>query len=123
MADIVFTQKYLDLSIVEKYKSIIKKGERSICDLFKLHDSWTIFVIDGHHKYNAYRELKINPRALIISKIENSIIEPNQGIEIMKKLGLNDEKIINSFKHESEKKHYEDNFKNHYQNGLDEYFI
>lgn len=46
-------------------------------------------MIDGHHKLNAYRELKINPRDLIISKIENSIIEPNQGIEILKKLGLN----------------------------------
>ncbi len=122
LADILFTQKYFDLSVVEKYKSKIKKGERPICVLFKLQDSWTIFVIDGHHKLNAYKELKINPKALIISKIENRAVETNQGIEIMKKLGLNDEKFITTFKYESEKKYYERNFKNHYQNGLNKYF-
>ena len=122
LADVVFTQKNLDISLVAKYKSKIKKGERPICVLFKLQNSWTIFVIDGHHKLNAYRELKTNPKALLISKIENSIIETNQGIEILKKLGLNDEKFITTFKNEREKKYYEDNFKNYYQNGLNEYF-
>lgn len=122
LADIVLTQKYLDPSIVEQYKSNIQKGDRPICVLFKLKASWTIFVLDGHHKLHAYQALKINPKALIISKIEDSEVKTNYAVEIMKNLGLNDEKYITAFKHERDKKYYEYNFKNHYQNGLDIFF-
>lgn len=120
-ADIVLTQKYLGPSIVEQYKSNIQKGERPICVLFKLKASWTIFVIDGHHKLNAYQALKIKPKVLIISKIEGSEVETNYAIDIMKNLGLDDQGYIATFKDEREKKYYENRFKSYSPNGFDDF--
>lgn len=119
--DIIFTQNFIDLTIVEQYKVKILKGERPISVVLKLQDSWNIFVIDGHHKLKAYKELKINPKVVIISKIDSNIIEKAQGLKIMENLGLDDKNILNTFIREKEMRYYENAFHRYYRKGLDEF--
>jgi len=111
----------LNTSIVEKYKNNIQKGARPICVLLKLKDSWSIFVLDGHHKLTAYSQLKINPQVLVISKLDNHKIDSTTtGLNILKELGLSDKKIIDCFQNEVTNKIYEKFFINCYSKGLKE---
>lgn len=122
MAEITATQNYLNKDVVEEYKERINNGLRPIIILIKIKDSWVIYVIDGHHKFQAYRELKINPRALVISKLDKKEINQDEGIKIMKALGMEREDWIKIYKAEKETKAQEQNFYNHYSKGLKTYF-
>lgn len=122
MAEIIATQTYLDQNVVDDYKDKIKNGQRPIVILLKNKDSWVIFIIDGHHKLQAYKELKINPKALIISKLDNNEIGQDKAIETMKELGMNNAAWIEIYKKEKETRAQERRFYNDGAKGLEFYF-
>ena len=113
LVDIIETQTFIDRNIIEKYKSKIINGQEPIPILLTIQNSTSVFILDGHHKINAYRELKKNPKALIISKIGNKDFDLNEGVTIMKSMGLDDKKITMAYQREKENKHCETNSLNY----------
>lgn len=120
--EVVATQSYLDHKIVEQYKTEIQNGSRPIMVLFRHLDSWTIYLIDGHHKFKAYKELKVNPRALMITKLDHKEIKESEALEIMRQLGLEKDEWIDIFKQERKTKEYESNYHDLYSKGIQSYF-
>lgn len=110
--DIVATQFHLNPKKVKQYKSIISKGKRPIVLLLMLENSANKYVIDGHHKLRAYKDLKINPKVLAISKLDAKNIKYEEGIKIMNSLGLIDKDTKEKYKEEKEGGGYETNFYN-----------
>jgi hypothetical protein len=121
-AEVTATQKYLNEDVIGEYKERINNGLRPIIILIKIKDSWAIYVIDGHHKFQAYKESKVNPRALIISKLDNKEVDRKEGIKIMKELGMEQEDWIKTYEEEKETKAHKRNFYDHYSKGLETYF-
>jgi hypothetical protein len=61
-------KRLLNQERIKFYEAILKQGQRPIVITASVKDGWTEFVIDGHHKLQAYTELKIAPRVLQIVK-------------------------------------------------------
>jgi hypothetical protein len=120
--DVSATQSYIDIEIVKQYKEEITIGKRPIAVLIKIIDSWTIYIIDGHHKFKAYDELSINPRVLLISKMDSKKIKLTEGITTMNELGMDKEDWIEIYRKEKMTKIYEKEFLSHYSQGLKIYF-
>lgn len=108
--DVVATQFHLNSKKVKEYKSIISKGKRPIILLLMLENSANKYIIDGHHKFKAYKDLKINPKVLAISKLNTKNIKYEEGIKIMSSLGLRDKNIKERYKEEKEDGFYDNNF-------------
>ncbi|WP_375560667.1 hypothetical protein ACE193_23735 [Bernardetia sp. OM2101] len=112
--DIVATQFHLNQKKVKQYKSIISKGKKPIVLLLMLENSANKYIIDGHHKLKAYKDLKINPKVLVISKLDAKNIKYEEGMKIITSLGVSDKNIIERYKDEKESRFYENNFYNLY---------
>lgn len=54
----------LDAPTIRDYMAQIKSGKRPIALAVATEDSWCAYVIDGHHKLVAYRELNTQPTVL-----------------------------------------------------------
>ena len=98
MNEITATQTYSNKDTIDKYKGKIKSGLRPVPVLIKIKDSCATYIIDGHHKLAAYKETKVNPKALIISKLEYKNNTLPEAIKEMKSLGMTDEKWIEIYK-------------------------
>ncbi len=61
-------KRLLNQERIKFYEAILKQGQRPIVITAGVKDGWTEFVIDGHHKLQAYTSLKIAPRVLQIVK-------------------------------------------------------
>lgn len=121
-ADLIETQSYLNRQVVDTYKTAIACGVRPIVVLIKLEASWVIYILDGHHKLQAYQELKKDPEALIISKLDPKRLTVEQALGIMQKIGLTEVKFIETYQEERNTNQYQENFYNHYSKGLNTYF-
>ena len=122
MAEVAASQTFLDETIVSEYKEQIQKGERPIAVLIKIENSWVIYVIDGHHKFAAYNQLNVNPKVLLISKLDAKDIQLEEGISTLKKLGLKNEKWMKEYQNEKVNKLQEVSFISDYSKGLKTYF-
>ena len=118
----IATQTYLDGQVVESYKQAIRDGVKPIVVLYKIEDSWAIFILDGHHKLQAYKERKQNPQALVISKLDFKQHDPEQGVSLLQKMGLNDPKIFETYREEKSTRGYQRTFYSYYSKGLETYF-
>lgn len=114
LKEIYATQSQFNREVVEQYKKIIQDGKRPITILFKLKDSFTSFVIDGHHKFIAYQELKINPKVLVISKLDAKEITLEEGVNLLNHLGVSNLEEIQLYKDEKEGGLYKSNYQNFY---------
>jgi hypothetical protein len=69
-------KRSLNQERVKVYESDLKKRQRPIVITTSVKDGWAEFVIDGHHKLQAYQNLKIAPRVLqIVKQVESFVTE------------------------------------------------
>jgi hypothetical protein len=61
-------KRLLNQERIKFYETSLKQGQRPIVITTSVRDGWAEFVIDGHHKLQAYMDLKIAPRVLQIVK-------------------------------------------------------
>jgi len=76
----------IDLERVEYYKKLINKGVNPTiiifdADFVNLYEYSSSYVIDGHHKIEAYLSLKKDIPALFIGKIENEVDSTTEILE------------------------------------------
>lgn len=84
---LMFTQPFedIDIEIVSKYEKEISQGEKPIAIVIRAQnfkpekeDSYydtrnsTMYVLDGHHKLVAYRNLGIKPTYIVINRLNNT---------------------------------------------------
>ncbi|MCB0606017.1 MAG: hypothetical protein KDC25_14200, partial [Saprospiraceae bacterium] len=85
----------------------IKQGLRPTMVIFHVAKSHLLFILDGHHKFIAYGQLKMKPRALIISKLNSSTMSIEQSLKMASKLECNKESYLNWIKNEKENKYFD----------------
>ena len=68
---LVFTQALtaLNQDRVAHYLDCLKKGGRPIALTATVEDGWCDFVLDGHHKLQAYKLAKINPTFISVCRL------------------------------------------------------
>jgi hypothetical protein len=104
--DLIPTQSKFEDQIINDYKQLIKEGVKPSMVIFHISNSHILFILDGHHKFLAYGQLKIKPRALIISKLNSSTISLDQSLKMAEKLECNKENYLNWIKNETRDKYY-----------------
>lgn len=83
---------------IKYFENIIKKGKKPVLITFSLMDNSNEFIIDGHHKAYAYKNLGIMPQILHIMKFDNSKIEIETGRNLVKSISPDSEKNYNELK-------------------------
>lgn len=86
----------LDKDVIEKYEAIIKSGKRPLIVTASVEEGWCEFVLDGHHKLQAYDRLRISPNVVNIEKHKTilslsdgmSILKNQKGLDIYKKVKI-----------------------------------
>lgn len=74
--------KDLDKGTVERYVLEISGGARPLVVTASVEGGWCEFVIDGHHKLEAYNRLKVAPNVLNIAK-PKSKLPMEEGLRIL----------------------------------------
>lgn len=76
---LVFTQPTdaLNRERVTKYAQAIQNGHRPIALTGTVEDGWCEFVIDGHHKLQAYRNEQIKPTFISVSRLDAPRLLPD----------------------------------------------
>lgn len=80
--DVIITTQSNDLLSQERvnyFVNQIKSGIKPVLLLASVRNGWGYFLLDGHHKLMAYRELSIPPMLLIIEKQEESSLTLAEG--------------------------------------------
>lgn len=72
----------LDRETIDGYENQISVGGRPLVVTVSVEDGWCEFVIDGHHKLEAYNNLKIAPNVLNITK-PKSKLPIEEGLRIL----------------------------------------
>jgi len=80
------TQNSIDYELVEKYKQEILKGVKPTMVLIHVLNSWMFYILDGHHKFHAYRNAGVAPQAIIITNNKNVSQSSQQAISLAKKM-------------------------------------
>ncbi|MEO1450749.1 MAG: hypothetical protein AAFV07_14565 [Bacteroidota bacterium] len=78
------TQNSIDKAIVRDYKVQILKGARPAIVLLHMENSWMFYLLDGHHKFMAYKLAQVQPRAVIITKLGNDYPSTEETITLAK---------------------------------------
>jgi hypothetical protein len=68
---LVFTQSTdaLDRGRVGHYREVIRRGRRPIALTATVEDGWCEFVVDGHHKLQAYKAEGVRPTFVSVSRL------------------------------------------------------
>ncbi|WP_018343455.1 hypothetical protein [Cytophaga aurantiaca] len=104
--DLIPTQNNIKESWVEFYIEQIKEGTKPAIIILQNEESCLNFILDGHHKFLAYRKANAEPHALIITKLNKSNLSVTEALDLAKKMNCNNEKYINSIKEEKEMELY-----------------
>jgi hypothetical protein len=105
--DMIPTQKTYQDETINEYKQIIQNGIKPTMVIFHVAQSHILFILDGHHKFIAYGQLKMKPRALIISKLNSSTLSIEQSINMAKKMECNNEDYLKWIKSEKTNKYFD----------------
>ncbi|WNJ18248.1 hypothetical protein [Pontibacter sp. G13] len=89
------TQNFIDDKIVENYKEQILRGSRPVLVLLHVENSWMFYILDGHHKFLAYRRAKVKPHAIIITKVGNEYRSISNTLELAGKMGCTKQGYLN----------------------------
>ena len=95
---LIATQSYLDNTIVEQHKTNILQGFQPIAIVLKTENSWNDYIIDGHHKIHAYKQLNRSPKVLTITKLEAKKVQYSKGIKFINQLNISNDKLIERYK-------------------------
>lgn len=79
-------QKHSDTDRIEFYKKEIQNGLRPHILVMQTDNSNVKFLLDGHHKLNAYKAAKVHPNIVRITKMNNYCINDDRIIEAFDKL-------------------------------------
>jgi hypothetical protein len=79
-------QEQINEKRVDYYLELIKQNKTPLPIIFKAKKSDIKFVIDGHHKLNAYKKANKIIRAIVIEKINNYELENKKILRIYKSL-------------------------------------
>jgi hypothetical protein len=93
----------IDFNCVQKWREKIKFGDRPAIILAKSPSEGGFdcyFLVDGHHRLNAYLEEKIYPRAIVIEKLNPSEIS---AIAFRRLDVLRNFEVVKSFSNQSSK--------------------
>lgn len=82
LVDLIQTQAYLDEAIVKEYISLIEKGVEPIMVILTCANSINKFILDGHHKFIAYMQLKKPVKTLTITKLQCEKITKQTGLSL-----------------------------------------
>ena len=107
-------QKINDSNRVEYYKSEIQNGLRPQILILQADNSEVSFILDGHHKLNAYNETTINANVVRIKKTNNYQISEERIWDAFNKLSS----IEDVYLEDSEKIEYEYEIKNKLEHHL-----
>ena len=77
------TQAYLNPALVAEYEQLIRAGESPIVVVLTAPDSFTQFILDGHHKFQAYVRRQTHARAVVITKLNAKPIGTPRGLELL----------------------------------------
>jgi hypothetical protein len=85
---LIETQKSRSSELINEYLGLISSGSRPVIILIRAGktDFVNTFILDGHHKFDAYYKLNINPVCLIISRIDNSGYSIEQGKRLIEQM-------------------------------------
>jgi len=109
MLELSPTQNFIDNTAVEEYKEKILRGVRPVIILLHLQNSWMFYILDGHHKFHAYKKANIAPYAIIITKLESKYKSIEETIQLAKKMNCKNEDYIYWMKREKKNlSHYND---------------
>jgi len=79
-------QKISDSNRIEHYLKNIKNGKRPQVLIMKTDESEVEFILDGHHKLNAYNKTTINANIVRITKTNNYKISEERILKAFNKL-------------------------------------
>ena len=91
MEEVLETQSAYNEAIIQSYVGLINQGQEPIVILLKTHRSQNTFLIDGHHKFAAYKRLKESARCLLITKLNSQKIDKTKGLGYLEKYNSNTE--------------------------------
>jgi len=97
LVDLIQTQAYLDEAVIKEYMSLIEKGIEPIIIIQTCANSNNKFILDGHHKFIAYRRLKKLVKALIITKLACEKITKQTGLTLFDICKCRNTEYINRF--------------------------
>lgn len=88
------SMEQLNMDTLEKYENKINGGEKPIVVTASVEGGWCEFIVDGHHKLEAYRRSKKSPNVLNIQKKKSkltieegaSILQGKPLLELYKKV-------------------------------------
>ena len=78
------TQRFLDRNRVSYYESIIRQGKEPLPILLRVKEGVIKFILDGHHKMQAYINLGKPIKAIQIAKVDHTTISDAQFEQIAK---------------------------------------
>ena len=104
---IIGTQININTATVDSYKEQILKGKRPCLILFRNEHSHNQFVLDGHHKFLAYKGTKIKPHALIITKLNPKALSKEDALQALKKMKSTNVAYHNALKEEKKNPSYD----------------
>jgi hypothetical protein len=104
--DIIPTQNNINEEIVEFYITQIKLGLKPNIIVLHNEDSYIIFILDGHHKFLAYKKLKLEPYAVIITKLGKSTMTESEALELANRMNCDNEKYLKSIMDEKQDKYF-----------------
>lgn len=84
--DISPTQNKIDNQLVEVYKENILKGSKPSMIIIHVENSHMFYILDGHHKFKAYKQANKKPHAILITKIGNKDRSAKESIDLAKSM-------------------------------------
>jgi hypothetical protein len=82
----IYTQPtdHFDLLRIEYFRRLLAAGKRPIVILAGVEGGWSDFVIDGHHKLEAYRSRRIFPVVIHIKRLDPQPLDSTNLAELLR---------------------------------------
>ncbi len=97
LEDVIQTQAYLDEATIQEYRELMEKGPEPIMVVLSCHQSVNKFILDGHHKFIAYKRLKRPAKALMITRMDCTRIDRQTGLTLFESCKCRNTEYINWF--------------------------
>lgn len=100
------TQNKVNETLVDEYKEIILRGAKPVLVILHVENSHMFYILDGHHKFKAYKKANKSPFAVIITKHGNEFKTEAQGIKLAKSMNCISKDYLKKLKDEKENLDY-----------------
>jgi hypothetical protein len=97
LEDVIQTQAYLDEATVQHYRELIENGLEPMMVVLSCRQSVNTFILDGHHKFIAYKRLKRPAKALMITRMDCKKINRQTGLTVFESCKCRNTEYINRF--------------------------